>query len=46
MLAFLIVWVFLWSAWLILAPAAYIALYAIYKFDGGRVRFFQWIKRI
>ena len=46
MLAFPIVWMFLWSARLILTPSAYIALYAIYKFDGGRLRFSQWIKRI
>lgn len=46
MLAFLIVWVSLWAAGLILSPAAYIALYIIYKFDGGRLRFSQWIKRI
>lgn len=46
MLTALVFFTALWASGLILYPLGALALYAMYRHDGGRLPFRQWIKRI
>lgn len=46
MLTALVFFSFVWAAGMLLALVGYAALYLVYKHDGGRLHFFQWVTRI
>lgn len=46
MLTLLVFFTALWASGLILYPLGALALYALYRHDGGKLPFFKWLKRI